>query len=151
MLENRHDRRALQRNRMRATLLRLPSLREAILIPLALIALAIQVLVVQTHIHIPEGAGRLQTVSVVSLVGHGATTVSDAGNGGNRDKYPINEDPSNCPLCQELAHSGQFVHSVVVLVSLPVTVTTSFIVLVERTPFRPAASHIWRGRAPPQA
>jgi hypothetical protein len=139
-----------RRDRVRADLLRAPSVRDAVLIPLALIALAIQVLVVQTHIHIPEATGRLQTVSLVSVAAHTAA-LADAGTGGSRDKYPINEDPSNCPLCQELAHSGQFVHSVVVFVSLPVTVTISFIVLVERTSFRPAASHIWRGRAPPQA
>jgi hypothetical protein len=32
---------------------------------------------------LPQGAGDLGNVS--------------------RDRYPINEDPSNCPLCQEIA------------------------------------------------
>jgi hypothetical protein len=66
-----------------------------------------------------------------------------------RDKYPINEDPSNCPLCQEIAHSGQFVQSAALLAALPFAANVHFIVFNEALPSFFAVSHIWRGRAPP--
>jgi hypothetical protein len=89
---------------------------------LALLAVALQSFVVQTHIHMPQRSGGIQTVSLATVVRHVATlgaaqAASKAAT--PRDKYPINEDPSNCPLCQEIAHSGQFIHSVAAVAALP--------------------------------
>jgi hypothetical protein len=67
-----------------------------------------------------------------------------------RDKYPINEDPSNCPLCQEMAHSGQFVQSAAVLAHVPVWISIHFIPVGETLPSLLTVSHSWQGRAPPQ-
>jgi hypothetical protein len=147
MNENRHIRRSLARSRTTTVRVRSQSFWGFAL--LALLALAIQSFVVQTHIHIPKGEGRVQTVSFIILAAQGLT--SNHAVQGPRDNFLIDEDPSNCPLCQEVAHSGQFVASAASLAYLPVTATVSFIVFTEVAPAIFAASHTWRGRAPPQA
>jgi hypothetical protein len=125
-----------------------------LLVLLAFIALAIQSLVVQTHIHIPQAAGPSSSVSILTvaqtLVSGSAGQATDRHANLPRDKYPINEDPSNCPLCQEIAHSGQFVQSAAVLAYLPAWVSVHFIVFREALPAFLTVSHNWRGRAPPQ-
>jgi hypothetical protein len=150
MAENRQLRRHYARARTRT--LRAPSLAQWAPILIGCLALFIQSFVVQTHIHIPQRIGSPQTVSLITL----AAAVVDGGTlhgaaKAPRDRFPITEDPSNCPLCQEVAHSGAYVASAASLAALPVTVTFSFIVFVEAAPYIFAASHTWRGRAPPQA
>lgn len=153
MTENRHIRRSFARTRVRAARAYAPPFWGFAL--LALLALAIQSFVVQTHIHIPQATGRAQTVSIVALAqtilaSPAADAVQD-NQPAPRDRFPITEDPSNCPLCQEVAHSGQFVASAASLASVPLSATVSFIVFAEVAPYVFAASHTWRGRAPPQA
>jgi hypothetical protein len=77
-------------------------------------------------------------------------TEDDRSAGAPRDKYPVNEDPSNCPLCQAFGHAGDFVASAAVLVSLPHSIAVNFIVFSERVTALFAVSHSWQGRAPPQ-
>lgn len=131
-----------------------PSRSRVLFVLLAVVSLAIQILVVQTHIHIPQATGRSSSVSIMTvaqtLMTRSAERAVDSQAGLPRDKYPINEDPSNCPLCQEIAHSGQFVQSAAVLVYLPVWVSVHFIVFREALPSFFTVSHSWRGRAPPQ-
>jgi hypothetical protein len=135
------------RGRARAVSRLRPSASHLLTILIAFLALTIQNLIVQTHIHIPEMGGRVQTVSLMTLA---AAALSDKPHAAGdvcmestpHDKYPINEDPSNCPLCQGIAYSGQFVHSGAVLDALPSFVTVSFIVFDEALPslFRSATS-----------
>ena len=156
MIENRQARRSLRSERARAVSRLRPSAPHLLTILIAFLALTIQNLVVQTHIHIPQMGGRVQTVSLMTLA---AAALSDKPHAAGdvcmestpHDKYPINEDPSNCPLCQEIAYSGQFVHSGAVLDALPSFVTVSFIVFDEAVPSLFSVSHIWQGRAPPKA
>ena len=120
----------------------------------ALVALAVQSFVIQTHIHIPQGGGRAQSVSLITLA---AAALSEKAHAAGDtctsfaplDKYPINEDPSNCPLCQEISHSGQFIHNAAVLAALSFAVTVNFVIFDEGLPSFLAVSHIWHGRAPP--
>jgi hypothetical protein len=147
MIENRQARRSLRSGCARAVSRLRPSASHLLTILIAFLALTIQNLVVQTHIHIPQMGGRVQTVSLMTLA---AAALSDKPHAAGdvctestpHDKYPINEDPSNCPLCQEIAYSGQFVHSGAVLDALPSFVTVSFIVFDEALPslFRSATS-----------
>src|SRR6185295_7571378 len=129
MRENRHIRRG-SRARTMPRFAHKSSLRLVVLM-LGLVALAVQSFVIQTHIHIPQTAGKAQTVSLVTLAAAAVadkTGVSfDAAPSVPRDKYPITEDPTNCPLCQEVAHSGQFMHSAAILVALPFAITVHFI------------------------
>lgn len=153
MTENRHIRRriAWERSRARAGFrFRGPHLFAAIL---ALLAVALQSLVVQTHIHVPQAAVKVHPISFITLIaGAGAASEMAFGQTGvPADPYPISRDPASCPLCKELTHSGQYVSSASVLATLPFPVTVNFIVFREIAPIRFAASHNWRGRAPPLA
>ena len=118
-----------------------------------LLAVALQSFVVQTHIHVQQPAFRTQVVSLITLA---AASVADSEFASGQtgipvDNYPVNRDPANCPLCKELTHSGQYVSSASVLATLPFAVTVNFIVFREIAPSLFAASHTWRGRAPPLA
>lgn len=101
----------------------------------ALLAFAFQSYVVQTHIHFAP-----------------ATTLAGAhGTSGHHDKFPANDDPANCPICQEILHNGQFIAPAAQFL-LPPTLAVSTITLVdEALPHITAPSHSWRGRAPPHA
>ena len=129
-----------------------PALSRLLMVFVGLVALALQSFVVQTHIHIPHVSGSVQTVSLIALA-TGAVVDSDSFSQTQapRDKYPITEDPSNCPLCQAFAYSGQFLHSASFLATLPFPVTVSFVIFREIAPALFAASHSWQVRAPPAA
>ena len=154
MPENRHMRR--QATHARASAVARPMSPSLWLMAVVcFLALAVQSFIVQTHIHIPQGGGAaIQTVSIATVAAHiGAKPSVPAADktATPRDKYPINEDPSNCPLCQEIAHSGQYVASAAVIALLPVAVSVNFIVFDEALPSFLAVSHIWQTRAPPLA
>src|SRR5436305_2061577 len=155
MTANRHFKRSLAREPVRAAVARRVPLTRWMMALCGFVAIVIQSLVVQTHIHIPQASGAaIQTVSIATIAAHiGAKASVPAVDetATPRDKYPINEDPSNCPLCQEIAHSGQFVHSVAALAALPAFVSVHFVVFKEVLPSFFAVSHNWRGRAPPRA
>ena len=121
-----------------------------LVILLAFVALAIQTLVIQSHVHSPQATGTAQSASLITLVPGTADTQAEHAAGAPRAKYPVNEDPSNCPLCQAFGHSGQFVASTAVLVSLPYFITVGFIVFSESIPALFAVRHTWQSRAPPQ-
>ena len=151
MIENRHSRRMLQRERADVRALHV-SPRQAAIFLLALIALAIQSFVVQTHIHRQICAGANSGLLAV-FADDDASPAAGASDQPSRprDQFPGNSDPANCPLCQSFAHSGQFVHSGAVLAYIPAWVSIHFIVLKDVLPALFAVSHSWQGRAPPQS
>jgi hypothetical protein len=107
-----------------------------------LVAFALQGYVVQTHIHFAADA---------PLALGSASHDAKAAVGGHHDKFPPGEDPANCPICQEILHTGQFVTPATLSV-LPPAVAVSTIVFVDAArPFISVASHSWRGRAPPHS
>jgi hypothetical protein len=154
MSQNRHIRRRIAGERMRAPFAQDARFSRWPIVLLAFLAIFIQSFVVQTHIHFPKNAGVSQSVSLTTLAkalisGPAAQTADDRATA-PRDKYPINEDPSNCPLCQEVAHSGQFVQSASVLAFVPAWISVHFIPFAEALPSLSAASHSWQTRAPPR-
>jgi hypothetical protein len=152
MIENRHSRRRLRHERAHVAGVRLPSLHDLICMIAAAISLAIQILVVQTHIHMPARATLPQAIGVTGVaqfVGGASPSAVETAHA-PRDRYPINEDPSNCPLCQEFAHSGQFVQSAAVIAYIPAWISIQFVVFSDLRPALLAFSHNWQGRAPPQ-
>jgi hypothetical protein len=151
MTANRHIKRSLAREASHATVARLPLAPRLLMVLIGLLALALQSFVVQTHIHAARTSSGIQTAAIANAVkGAAASVVAASVNTlAARDKYPINEDPSNCPLCQEIAHSGQFVQSAAVLAALPASVTVHFIPWAEAAIHSFTATHIWRSRAPP--
>lgn len=106
-----------------------------------LAAFLLQSFVVQTHIHFtPQISARLAQFAEA----HGRPA-------DHHDKFPGSEDPANCPICQEILHSGQFVTPAAQLL-LPPSFAVSTIAVVDKAlPFIFAPSHNWHGRAPPNS
>ena len=104
----------------------------------ALLAFSLQSYVTQTHIHLAPDR----------LIFDSGKQVSQKR---LPDRFPANGDPSNCPICQEVLHSGQFLTPVAASI-LPPSFVASVIPLASRiVVFARAASHSWRSRAPPKA
>lgn len=153
MTENRHLKRRIAWERTRAR----PHFRfraHYLLVAFfGLLAVALQSFVVQTHIHIPQTVVRAHSAALITVA---AATVAGSERAAAQtkapvDKYPLNRDPANCPVCKELTHSGVYVSSASVLATLPFPATVNFIIFREIAPSLFAASHTWRGRAPPLA
>jgi hypothetical protein len=130
---------------------RLPSFQQLAVLLLAFLALAIQTLVVQTHVH--HSIGQSWHISIgISLTEQGAaaaTVSTDRKSNGPLDPFSASDDP-NCALCQGFAHSGQFVHSTAAIAYIPVWVAVHFVIFKDVLPQLFAVSHSWQGRAPPQ-
>jgi hypothetical protein len=151
MIDNRHAKRSAASKTASALKTSRETSRPRILmILLAVATLTIQMLVIQSHVHAPQTVARAQSASLITHVGDTADTQVDHAAGSPTTKYPVNEDPSNCPLCQAFGHSGQFVASTAVLVSLPYFIAVGFIVFSESIPAPFAVRHSWQSRAPPQ-
>lgn len=109
----------------------------------ALLALTLQLFVVQTHIH---GDGAWPGInSAAGVTADGANT----GRVHHPDKFPIKDDPSNCPLCQEFAHAGGYLHSVQIAILPPTASIGESPFTFEFSEPRQYISHPWFGRAPP--
>jgi len=112
----------------------------------ALVAVAFQSYLIQTHIH-------AATVQDGFLASHDVASIHD--NSLNKHKRDLgrpsqNEDPAHCPICQEFMHAGQYVTPIppvtllISAVTLPFTVGRTVPAVLELV-----ISHAWRGRAPP--
>ena len=118
---------------------------------LGLIAILIQGLLVQTHIHKRGTPADVQSNPVLAfLVRVGQVDLVEAISTTGRIPNPLENDSAFCPLCQELSYSSQFLHDNVLTFSLPHLVLHRFAVFAETNAFARFASHIWHGRAPPQ-
>jgi hypothetical protein len=105
---------------------------------LAMLAIALQSFVVQTHIHNPQ--------STISL---GLAKSADKAAPAKPDgKFSTSDDTSNCRLCQELAHAGRFVAPSSPVLVLPMVIAWLLIVFSHSTTI-PARAYVWRSRAPP--
>jgi hypothetical protein len=106
-----------------------------------LLALAIQLFVVQTHIHGPFFTGARDSVA--------ASGAAAAGIAHSPDHFPVKDDPADCPLCQAFAHSGGYVLSTHIIAFL--TSSTSGVAWVDFAALPPGlhVPHFWFGRAPP--
>ena len=140
MIENRHLRRLNLRHVVRQPK-RCAKGSNALLICVALLALAIQLFVVQTHIHGTSFAGARDGVT--------ASVGAQAGVGHSPDRFPVKDDPADCPLCQAFAHSGGYVLSTHIIAFL--TSSTSGAAWVDFAALPPGlrVPHFWFGRAPP--
>src|SRR6266436_3636981 len=109
MIENRYSRRSIAhcRTRVRSTIRATHS--HTVFVLIALLALAVQALLVQPHIHL-QTLQRTYIQNGIALTKNTASAIevqsSEPFAPPPRDGYPINADPANCPLCQELSHSG---------------------------------------------
>jgi len=100
----------------------------------ALLAFTLQSYVTQIHIH-----------------GANWGTASSAAAGKTQPgKAPAGDDQSSCPICQVIAHSGQFITPSAIAITLPTLI--AFYVVVDRNAPSLArdTSHSWNSRAPPR-
>jgi hypothetical protein len=143
MRESRHGKQRLRRRAQ--PLFRLPAPSRACFVLLALVAVLIQSLVVQTHIH--------HTVAAVSYgnPSTGLTTLAAPDKSPTLPHAPIkgDDDSSSCALCQAFTHSGQFLHSATILSFVPLWQSAESATIIVAAPVRFALSHSWQGRAPP--
>jgi hypothetical protein len=109
------------------------------------VAFALQSFVVQTHIHFtPDAEARLAAYAASHAGAHG-----DVGQS-RHSRHAPGDDPADCPICQEILHSGQFVAPVPQLFLPPAMAVSTVAVVDTALPFIVARSHGWRGRAPPR-
>ena len=100
-----------------------------------LLALVVQGYATQTHIH-------KQSTSTVSaaLKADGSPT---------HDNFPVNDDPANCPICQQIIHAGQFVAPAWLVPFLLVLAISKIEIAALAVPHFNSVSHNWRSRGPP--
>jgi hypothetical protein len=138
---------SLSRRRTSATS-RASQLRSwrSVVVLVALTAFALQSYVTQTHIHMTAAAQSSQSAPKMAA----KDAKSDPGTT-PRDRYPSNQDPANCPLCQEILHAGHYVAPSAVAFFLP-SQSLSIIPLLAAAPVSLApAGYSWQSRAPPRA
>ena len=156
MYANRHFRRRALYERAHACESGKLAVTQAFFILAALVALTIQILVVQPHIHIVTAISATRSVTLVASgedaarVAISVVRVAENATVPSPDKYPFNEDPSNCPLCQELVFSSHFVQSAAILAVLLFDAPVRSFSFDEPYTSSFAASHIWHSRAPPK-
>lgn len=104
---------------------------------IALVLLAWQAVVVQAHGHAPQ---RL-LAGAASVAAHGPARLTAP------DRHP--DTPADCPLCQEMAHAGQYLSPAPILFSPPAAVPPALASATRAVLPGAARSHFWRSRAPP--
>jgi len=118
---------------------RFAGLRRALTL-LALLTFAVQGYLVQTHIH-----GLPLTVAAMQA---GTQAVSAPA---QPDKSPLDNDSANCPLCQEFLHAGNFLLPAAIAALPPMLAVFAIVPATAPILAAKSASHLWIGRAPPQA
>ena len=108
------------------------------LVFMVLTAFVLQSYIVQTHIHFAPA-------DLALLAGDAA-----AKNAPQHDRYPANDDPANCPICQEILHTGAFITPAAIALLPPTLAVSTIAIAARELPFIAAVSHDWRGRAPPR-
>jgi hypothetical protein len=97
------------------------------------LAVVLQGYVTQTHLH------GLFSESVASQAKHAP----------GHDKFPLNDDPARCPVCQQIVHGSQFVAPAWLTPFLLVLAISTIEIADIALPHFNAVSHSWRGRGPP--
>jgi hypothetical protein len=114
----------------------------------ALAAFSLQGYVTQTHIHVTTAAQ-----AAAASRGGSKIAAKDAKTDPRstpRDRYPSNQDPANCPLCQEIVHAGHYVAPSAVAFFLPSQSLSIVPLLTTASAPHEPAGYSWQSRAPPR-
>jgi len=101
----------------------------------ALLAFSLQSYVTQIHIH---GASWATSATL------------DTGKSPQPVKAPAGDDQNTCPVCQVIAHAGQFVTPSAVAFILPALAAFHVAVETDTATVTHSYSHSWNSRAPPR-
>jgi hypothetical protein len=120
--------------------------RRALVVVTAL-AFLLQGLVTQTHIH-----GTTANFGFTAFLAKitAAYETEDFSKAPSKNS-PVKDDAARCPFCQAAQSAGSFVTPVAVVLLLPWQNVPVVPLWVADNTRIPAASHDWRGRAPPSA
>jgi hypothetical protein len=116
-------------------LVKRPPAWRQFLVAFMFLALAVQGYATQTHIHKQSGS----TVSAALK----------AGGSPKHDNFPVNDDPANCPICQQIIHAGHFLPSVWFAPFLLILAISKIEIATLAVPYFDSVSHNWRSRGPP--
>jgi hypothetical protein len=108
----------------------------------ALLAFTLQSYVTQTHIH---------GLAHESFAGAAFAAGEDSGQKQKPGKLPANDDPANCPICQEILHTGFYVTPTTTTLLLPTVEASIAPIIIDIKMIVQAYSHSWKSRAPPLA
>jgi hypothetical protein len=111
-------------------------------------AFLFQSLIVQTHIHgaLGDSAGLGGLLAKISASDEQAAPSKDSG----KQRLP-KDDEGRCPICQAAQSAGTFLAAAAIVVLQPwQNISLVPLLFANETPAN-AASHDWRGRAPPSA
>jgi hypothetical protein len=111
-------------------------------------AFLFQSLIIQTHIHgaLGDRAGLSGLLAKISASDEQAAPSKASGN----QKLP-KDDEGRCPVCQAAQSAGAFLAPAAIVVLLPWQNISLVPLLLANETHTNAASHDWRGRAPPSA
>jgi hypothetical protein len=107
-----------------------------------LLAFTLQTYVMQTHIHGTAGFG----VTVTKLAFDKSAAQEQ-----RPGKLPPANDPANCPICQEILHTGFYVAPSAAALLLPSVVASVAPIVIDIVKIVEVCSHSWKSRAPPLA
>jgi len=121
---------------------------RSIVLYVALATFSLQGYVTQTHIHLTNAA-----LAGAASQGSSKIAAKDAKTDSRttpRDRYPSNQDPANCPLCQEIVHAGHYVAPSAVAFFLPSQSLSVVPLLTTASAPHEPAGYSWQSRAPPR-
>jgi hypothetical protein len=113
-------------------------------------AFAFQGYVTQSHIHVssvPRISGKSEERGVLNFTGNAG---GDIGKQQQRDQFPATDDPSNCPICQQIPLAGHFLAAQAISPIPLQTISSDAFIGTDAVVLISAMSHAWRGRAPPK-
>lgn len=114
---------------------------RGVVLALTILAFLLQGLVTQAHIH-----GEFLIAPTTGLT-HAASV-----DGGSTKQQPAApDDEKHCPFCQEMMAAGAYVAPAPTLLVLPLQTFSAVALELVVPAYVDAASHFWRGRAPPRA
>ena len=108
----------------------------------ALLAFTLQSYVTQTHIH---GITRDSIAAATLAVDKNPAEKQQP------NKFPPGDDPANCPICQQILHSGSYVPPSAATLLLPTVAASITPIVIDIKTIAQASSHSWKSRAPPIA
>ena len=112
-------------------------------------AFAFQSYATQSHIHFSSVPGISGKVADRDAQRASDRIADDLTTQQKHDRYPANDDPSNCPICQQIALAGHFLTTGETSLIPPSGIVFYALTRADVLLLIGGVSHAWRGRAPP--
>jgi len=127
-----------------------PAVWVRIALILTIATFTLQSFVTQTHVHFAPAVASA-FADVAGAKGSSAADHRQARPSDGRRPGPTDDDPANCPLCQEILYAGNFVAPADIALLPPALAVSTIAPATPAVVHVWAISHSWQGRAPPRA